>query len=174
MQGYYYGLPHENDFVVAMGSATRGSLYLEGRYNYEDLRTGSVFAGWSVEAGEKFAVACIPMLGVAFGGTSGIIPALQLSLAYGLFDCYSESEYLIDLDDGEGSFLYTWLEIGVAPTDVLRLGLTAQRTRVAGSPLELERGLFAQVTPAFGSAGVYLFNLLSEHWFFVVGVEVAW
>lgn len=173
-QGYYYSIPDDDNFLIAIGSADRGSLHLEGRYNYEDLKTGSLFAGWTIATGESFTAEFTPMLGAAFGQTNGIVPALEVSLGRGLFDFYSETEYLIDLEDEEGNYLYTWLELAVSPHELLRLGLAAQRTRVAGTPLELERGLFAQATPEFGSIGLYAFNLFTEYWFLIVGVEIAW
>ena len=173
VQGYYYVLPYDDNFLIAIGSADRGSLHLEARYNYEDLKTGSLFAGWTLSTGETFTAEFTPMLGVAFGRTTGIVPALEMSLGYGIIDLYDESEYLIDLEDEGSSYLYSWLELGVSPSDLLRFGVTAQRTRAAETPLGVERGLFVQVTPEPGSVGFYAFNLFTDYWFFIVGVEIG-
>jgi len=172
--GFYYTLPSDDDVLVAVARADRGSLHLEARYNYEDLRTGSVFAGWTLSAGESLTAALTPMAGMAFGSTTGIIPALEMSLGYAMLDFYAESEYLFDVHEKSGNFFYSWLELGVTPNDLLRVGLTAQRTRIFQSPLELDRGLFAQVTPELGSMSVYAFNLSTDYWFLVVGLEIAW
>lgn len=172
--GFYYRIPDDDDFIIAIASADRGSLHLEARYNYEDLKTASVFAGWTFSAGEAFTAEFTPMLGAAFGRTNGIVPALEMSFAYGIFDLYDESEYLIDLEGEGGSYVYSWLELGVAPGDLFRFGLTAQRVRVAETPLEVERGLFLQVTPGPAYAGVYAFNLLTDYWFLIVSVGIAW
>ncbi len=172
--GYYYALPADDDVLVAVAPADRGNLHLEARYNYEDLKTASVFAGWRLSAGEAFTIELTPMAGVAFGRTTGIVPALEASLGYGILDFYVESEYLFDLNDKSGNFFYSWLELGVAPIDLIRAGVTAQRTRIFQSPLELDRGLFAQLTPELGSATVYAFNLFTDSWFLIVGIEMAW
>ncbi len=133
--GYYYAFPADDDLVMAVARADRGTLHLEARYNYEDRRTASVFAGWNFAAGETFTIELTPMAGIAFGNTRGIIPALEMSLGYGPLDLYAEGEYLFDLRDKEGNFAYTWLELGFTPADPLRAGLVAQRTRIFREPV---------------------------------------
>jgi hypothetical protein len=171
--GYYYAFPADDDLAMAVARANLGTLHLEARYNYEDRRTASVFAGWNFAAGESFTVELTPMAGIAFGNTSGIIPALEMSLGYGPLDLYAEGEYLFDLHDSEGNFAYTWLELGFTPADPLRAGLVAQRTRVFRSPLEVDRGLFAQVMPGPATVSVYAFNLFTESWFLTIGFEIS-
>jgi hypothetical protein len=174
LSGFYYVIPDEDDFVIAVGAADHGNLHLEARYNYEDLKTASLFAGWKISTGEEFTAEFTPMLGAAFGRTTGIVPALEISLAYGIVDLYDESEYLVDLQDEGSSYLYSWLELGVTPVDMFRFGVTAQRLRAAETPLEVERGLFMQVMPEHATVGLYAFNLASEYWFFILSIGIAW
>ncbi len=173
VSGYYYVVPDEDDFLIAIGSADRGSLHIEARYNYEDLKTGSLFAGWKIPTGEEFTAEFTPMLGAAFGRTTGVIPALEISLAYDIFDLYDESEYLVDLQDEGSSYFYSWLELGVTPVDMFRFGVTAQRLRAAETPLEVERGLFMQMMPEHATVGLYAFNLTSDYWFFIFSFGIA-
>jgi len=172
--GYYYALPADNDILVGVFRQDLGNLHLEARYNYEGRNTASVFGGWTLTAGESFTVALTPMAGVAFGSTAGIVPALEMSLGYGMFDFYGEGEYLIDVNDKSGNFFYSWLELGITPNDLFRGGLAAQRMRVFESPLDVDRGLFAQINPEPVSVSVYAFNLFTENWFMVMAVQVAW
>jgi hypothetical protein len=174
LAGYYYALPKDKDIPLGVATGDYGDLHLEARYNYEDFRTGSVFAGWTLSMGESVAIALTPMAGVAFGETSGVVPALEASLEYDILDFYSETEYLIDVQDQAGNFLYTWLELGVAPNDLFRIGFTAQRLWTVESNFELDRGVFAQVRPAPGVVSVYAFNLFTGNWFIVAGLEYAW
>src|SRR6187402_3699115 len=53
---YYYILPGEKNTATILGYADHKALHLETRYNYEDRETGSVFAGYMFEAGNKLAV----------------------------------------------------------------------------------------------------------------------
>ncbi len=172
--GYYYSLPADNDVLVGVFRQDLGNLHLEARYNYEDRNTASVFAGWTLSAGESFTIALTPMAGVAFGRTAGIVPALEMSLGYGMFDFYGEGEYLIDGNDKSGNFFYSWLELGITPNVFFRGGLAAQRMRVFESPLEVDRGLFVQINPEPVSVYVYAFNLFTDSWFMVMAVQVAW
>jgi hypothetical protein len=152
----------------------RGPLHLEGRYNYEDLKTASLFAGWTFSTGGSLTVDLTPMVGVAFGQTTGIVPAVEASLGYRTFDFYIESEYLVDLGEEPESFVYSWGELGYSPMDVLRCGLVAERTRVLQTPLGVERGAFLQVAPDPAVLSLYAFNPFTEYWFLVIGLEIAW
>ncbi len=172
--GYYYAFPHETDVVMAVARANHKSFHLEARYNYEDRRTASAFAGWNLTWGDAFTVDLTPMAGAAFGNSKGIIPALEMSLGYNAFDFYAEAEYLVDPADAANNFAYTWLELGISPIDPLRAGFVAQRTRIFESPLELDRGLFAQMKQGAGTASLYAFNLFTDSWFVVIGIEIGW
>jgi hypothetical protein len=172
--GSYYAMPADDDILIGVFRGDLGNLHLEARYNYEDLKTASLFAGWILSAGESFTIALTPMAGVAFGRTTGIVPALEASLGYGMFDFYGESEYLLDVNDRSGNFFYSWFELGIAPDDLFRAGLVAQRKRIIQSALVVDRGLFAQLTPGSATVSLYAFNLFTESWFLVIGLGVSW
>jgi hypothetical protein len=172
--GYYYAIPSEDDILVLVATGDRGALHLEARYNYEDLRTASAFAGWNLATGDAFTAEITPMAGVAFGRTTGLVPALEMSLAYGMVDFYGEGEYMVDPKEKSNNFFYSWLELGLSPTDIVRFGLTAQRTRLYQTPLGIDRGVFAQLTPALLSVVVYAFNPFTDSWFLVLGARFEW
>ncbi len=133
-----------DDYIFSpVVTADHAWLHLEGRYNYEDLQTLSVFAGYNVHAGGKLLLDVTPMIGFAFGKTTAFIPALELSLSYGRFELYNESEFLIDLNDAEFNFFYAWTELNYYPLDDLSLGLVATRTRLFETDLAIQRGLSA-------------------------------
>lgn|SRR5512141_666182 len=173
MAGYWYSFPSDDDLVMAVARANHGSLHLESRYNYEAKRTLSIFGGLNISVGEEFTLEATPMTGFAIGDTKGIIPALELSLGYHAFDFYAEGEYLFDLNDKSGNFAYTWLELAATPAEPIRAGLVAQRTRAFQSPLDLDRGIFAQVKPSFGTVSLYYFNPFTDNYFLTIGLEIA-
>ena len=96
--GYYYLIPGDKNSGTFIGTADYKKLHLEGRYNYEDRNTGSAFAGWRLETGNKVQLEVIPMIGIVFGNTNGLAPGLELSVTYKKLDYYSETEWLIDFD----------------------------------------------------------------------------
>jgi hypothetical protein len=169
---FYYFLPDEENLLNVVGSADHKSLHLEARYNYEDRKTLSAYAGWRFEAGKNFQFAAIPMVGFATGNTDAFIPALELEASYKIFDFYSESEYLLDFESKENNFAYTWSEVAVNPTDFLRLGIVAQRTRLYETEFDLQRGLLAQYSFWKLTAGAYYFNPFSNDDFLSVSLSI--
>jgi hypothetical protein len=168
---YFYIVPDEKSTVSLIGYADHKSLHLEGRYNYEDHKTGSVFAGWRFETGEKFVFSATPMLGLVFGNTNGIAPGLELEASYGIFDFYSETEYVIVFSGKENNFLYTWGEIGVSPLDRFRTGLSYQRTKLYQSKFDVQRGLFAEYQVWKFTIGAYYFDPFNESQYVIASLS---
>lgn len=170
--GYYYFLPEEQNTGTFIGYADHKSLHLEARYNYEDLKTVSAFAGWRFETGKKFQFAITPMVGFAAGNTDGFIPALELEASYKIFDLYSESEYLIGFTGKDNNFFYIWSELAVTPIKSLRTGISIQRTRLYQTNLETQRGIFAEYSFWKLTAGAYYFNPLSVDNFVIASLSI--
>lgn len=170
---YYYILPREENRTTVLGYADHKSLHLEARYNYEDRKTGSVFGGYMFETGNKLVLTLTPMIGFVFGNTNGIAPGLEASLTWKKFDFYSETEYVFDFDGKENNFLYTWTELAITPFRNFRSGISANRTRLFQSDLEVEKGIFTEYSFWKLTAGVHYFNPFSNDEFVIVtlGIE---
>src|SRR5262245_27981671 len=98
---YTYIAPEERDYAQPILTFDRDWLHLETRYNYEDLQTGSVWAGYNFGGGQKWIWEFTPMLGAVFGeSTTGIAPGYKGSLSWRKFELYSEGEYVFDTSDG--------------------------------------------------------------------------
>ncbi len=155
---YGYLVPDDQDFVQPTFTADRGPLHLEARYNYEALKTGSVWAGYNFSLGQKLTFDFTPMLGGIFGDTSGIAPGLKMTVSWWKLELYSESEYVFDAEDNSANFAYTWSQVTLSPMDWFRFGFVAQRTRAYQSDLDIQRGLLAGFSYKFADFGAYLFN----------------
>jgi hypothetical protein len=171
VDGSVWILPDDPDFILLQAYADRGPLHLEGRYNYEDLRTGSLWVGWTWDASGKISLSVTPALGVVFGNTGGLAPGLEIDVVIGPVEWYGESEYLFDFDSAESDFFYMWSELGVSPVDWFTVGLAVQRTRVVDTPREIQRGVF--VGAFLGPIGLtgYLMNPDGDEHFGVVQLE---
>ena len=143
---YGYSVPDQRDFVMLVAPADIQWFHLEGRYNYEGLDTGSMFLGLNAGAGDQLRLDATAMVGAVFGDFAGIAPGLRVTLSWSKLDLSTENELVVDLSDPGASFFYSWSELGLSPWPWLRVGAVAQRTRVARSELEIQRGLFASVT----------------------------
>ena len=58
-----YIAPKGQSYVSPVLTADHNWLHLEARYNYEDQRTGSLWAGYNFSAGKKLQFAVTPMIG---------------------------------------------------------------------------------------------------------------
>jgi len=156
--GFYYAMRDQSDFGVGVAALNRGALHLEGRYNYEARESGSAVVGWNFSGGDQLTFAITPIVGALFGSTHGVIPGVEVSVAYGPFDAYIEAEYVYDSHDQSNNYYYAWSELGWKPADWLRLGLVGQRTRVVQTERDFQRGIFAQVILGKATLSAYAFN----------------
>jgi hypothetical protein len=136
----------------------KGTLHMEARYQWEDWRTASLWAGYNFEFGDRLHVVVSPMAGVVFGNLNGVAPGYQLNMAWRSLSLYSTSEYFIDLKGNSADFNLTWNELAV-DLKVLRFGLAAQRTRIFRSQLDIQRGILLQRQQGAFNFGLYLFNV---------------
>jgi hypothetical protein len=139
-------------------TADHNNLHLEGRYQWEDWNTASVWAGRWFGFGGALHVDAAPMIGGVFGNTTGVAPGLLVEAEWKSLSFYSSSEYLIDPEDNANNFTYTWSEIAV-DLDHLLIGIVAQRTRTFDSDLDLQRGLLLLREQGPCTFGMYLFNI---------------
>lgn len=151
-----YQLPDEGDYGQPTLSADRSTLHLEARYNYEALRTASLWAGYTLRGGDRVQWELTPMSGVVFGATKGLAPGYASSLSWWKIDAYSEGEYVFATTSAD-SFAYNWSEVAVAPFPMLRTGMVTQRTRAYASGRAIQRGPFVNVTFGPIESAVYVF-----------------
>jgi hypothetical protein len=132
--------PDEDGYASPILAADHGWLHLEARYNYEDLKTGSVWIGYNFSAGRKLALRVTPMIGGVVGRVTGIAPGCEASLSYKKVTLSIFNEYVFDLAHNARSFYYSWPEITYSPTDWFRVGLAAQHTKALQTKLDTQRG----------------------------------
>lgn len=153
-----YIVSDHDDYVSPTLSADRGMLHLEGRYNYENLRTGSVWVGFNISRGKNVVFDLTPMIGGVFGRTTGIAPGFEASLAYKKIRASISNEYVFDTGDKSGSFYYSWPEVSYSLTNWLRLGLAAQRTKPFQTKLDTQRGFLIGLSHNKAELTTYIFN----------------
>ncbi len=155
---YTYILPDNRYYAQPTLTVDHDWLHLEARYNYEDLRTASLWAGYNFSGGEKLAWELTPMLGGAFGDTTGIAPGYKGSLSWWKLELYSEGEYLFDTSDSAGSFFYNWSELTLSPTEWFRFGLVTQRTHIYETNRDIQRGFLVGFSFKHIDLTTYVFN----------------
>jgi hypothetical protein len=153
-----YVLP-DNTYLNPVASADKNHLHLEARHNYEDLNTGSLFAGYNFHAGDSLELNVTPIIGGVFGNSNGVAPGFLFELNYHKISVSSEGEYFFSSDDKESNFFYSWSELLYSPADWIWFGIAGQRTRAYKTDLEIQRG----ITLGFGvenfAISGYLINI---------------
>src|SRR5271163_5127589 len=154
-----YAVPHGESYVSPTFTADRDTLHLEARYNYEGLRTGSLWVGYNLSVGKKLVLETTPMIGGVFGNVNGVAPGLELTATYKKLQLYSANEYVFDTDTKAGNFFYTWTQLTYSPKAWLAFGYVVQRTRAYQTPLDIQRGLLVQFTRKKMTFATQIFNL---------------
>lgn len=108
-----------------------------------------------------------------FGKTNGIVPGLEVSLIWKKLDFYFENELVFDFVRKENNFFNSWTELAVTLFGNSRTGISASRTRLFQSDIELQKGVFAQYSFWKLTAGVHYFNPLSNDYYLIatLGME---
>ena len=105
-----YVVPDSRNYVEGVITADQRWLHLEGRYNYEELDTGSAWIRYNFNVGSKVRLHVTPMVGVVFGRGTGIGPGQRITVNWRRFEVYSEDEIVFSTRTGD-SFYYTWSEL---------------------------------------------------------------
>jgi hypothetical protein len=137
---FTYLAQHARDYVNPNFTADRDWLHLEARYNYEELKTGSVWFGYNFSTGEKLKFEVTPMLGGVFGDITGIAPGYTITVRYRSIELSTQAEYFFDAGTRAGDFFYSWSELSASPADWFRVGRLVERTQASGSNSDVRRG----------------------------------
>lgn len=164
---FYYFVPDEF-LVLPVFKADKNHLHLEARYNYEDRETFSAWVGYNFAGGDKFEYTITPMIGGIVGLSDGIAPGIEVTLNFRRFEFYTESEHVFDLQDAENYFFYNWTDITYSPKDWLWLGISAQRTRLYQTDLDLQRGVLVGGGANWWEVTGYMYNLGFDEPFFLI------
>jgi len=168
----FYFVPNDF-FVLPIIKADKNKLHLESRYNYEDMKTVSFFAGYNFSGGNKIEYTITPMLGAVLGNSDGIAPGLEMDFTLGKFELYSEMEFLFEFNDKSNSYYYNWSELTFAPKDWLWGGITVQRTRLYETSLGVQRGILAGISWKKASVTGYLFNPFTDDTFGILSLAIS-
>ena len=141
---FTYLAQHERDYANPNFSAEYGRLHLEARYNYEALKTGSVWIGYNFPRftiAKDLKVNATPMLGGVFGDITGVAPGYSIEASYKIIKASTQGEYFFDAKNNSNDFFYSWSEFSASlpKADCVRAGLVVERTQASGNS-EVRRG----------------------------------
>ncbi len=153
-----YIVPSGTSYVSPVLMADHNWLHLEARYNYENLRTGSLWVGYNFQVGKTPSLSITPMIGGIFGRSNGIAPGCEASLIYKKIEASISNEYVFDTGSSANNFYYAWPQLTFSPTSWFRVGAVAQHTRAYQTSLDIQRGFLAGISHKRLEFTTYVFN----------------
>ena len=158
LAAFGYVVPDDLSYASPIFAADHDWLHLEGRYNYENQKTGSLWAGYNFTAGHALVLEATPMFGVVFGDATGVAPGYELSLIYRRLELSSEGEYVFDTGNHADSFFYSWNELTYSPLNWCHAGLVMQRTKAYQTSFNVQRGVSLGFAYRKMDYTAYIFN----------------
>ena len=158
LSAFGYLVPNDLSYGQPTVNADHDWLHLEGRYNYENQETGSLWAGYNFSAGHDLEFQVTPMFGVVFGAMTGLALGYEASLAYKKIELSSEGEYVFDTGNSNNNFFYSWDELTFSPVQWCHFGLVAQRTKAYQTRLDVQRGVSLGFAYRKVDYTTYIFN----------------
>ena len=140
LSSFTYLAQHARDYVNPNFTADRDWLHLEARYNYEELKTGSVWFGYNFSLGKTLEFEVTPMLGGVFGDITGIAPGYTITLGYKSIELSTQGEYFFDARRSSNDFFYNWAEVSASPANWFRIGVVIERTQASGFSSDIQLG----------------------------------
>jgi hypothetical protein len=148
----------DDDYLMPVIVMELSDWHFEGRHNYEEKNSASLWIGYNLEAGKELHLRVTPLAGVVIGSVAGAAPGLELELDYGILSFSIQSEYFFNTESFDESFFYTWNEVQVTPIDFLYAGAVIERTKAYEAGHDVQVGLFGGVTYNNFYFTAYLFD----------------
>lgn len=149
-------------------------FYAEARYNYEELNTGSVYAGRSFEKGRNIKYTVTPMAGIVFGQYNGVSAAANSTADYGRFNFSCQLQYTIHAKDRTENFYYNWSELSYSFWGKLYGGISLQQTLLYKNKPETTAGLLVGYSSGKVTIPVYLFSPATANRHLMTGIIIEW
>lgn len=152
----------------------KNGWYLEGRYNYEEVRTGSVYIGKTFEHEAAFSYEITPMIGVVGGLINGGAIAENGTARFKKILLSLQSQYTFSIENCNKNFVYAWVDLSYDLFKGLSLGLSMQQTNLYQTKGRSERGFFLKAELGKWEFPVYIFNPSGNNRYMVLGLNYTY
>lgn len=174
VEQYYYMQDKEAVvFVPIVNFQAKNNWYGEARYNYEEQKTFSIYAGRKFSGQyKKLSYSLTPIMGAVMGELDGASAGVNVSAELRDFFFSSQSQYTFSPNDPACDFLFRWSELGYEVSSWFYLGLSMQHTRMLHTHSDLfEHG--AVIGFEFGNwtIPIYSFSTFNRGRYFVLGIN---
>ena len=172
----YHSLSRNQAYVwmPVLNYTNKHGFYGEARYNYEELQTGSLYAGKKFTGGKKINYSVTPMLGVVFGKYNGGSAAMNVDFEYERIFFSGQLQYTVNKENKEENFFYNWAEAAWQPLDWVYAGVSMQQIKLRNENLKSVPGLLLGFQINSITVPLYLFSPFNNERNLVIGLIVEW
>jgi hypothetical protein len=176
VEQYYYVQKSEPLILVPIVHVeTSRNWYVEARYNYEELQSGSIYVGkkFSKDFG-SFYTSVTPVIGGIAGKFMGGSTGMNLQMEFGNFFFFSQSQFTFTPKSRGNNFIFSWSELAIEPVSWVFFGASVQYTNDLRSGKKMvEEGVVVGFNFRKWTFPFYGFNLGDEHPYFILGVNLG-
>jgi hypothetical protein len=166
----YINARSEATIQVLGNIQTNNNWYAELRYNYEDVKTLSVYCGRTFENGKAFQYSLTPMAGFSYGRFTGVSFAFNADAKWKNFFLSSQTQYSMSTAAKKNNiedFYFSWSELGYNFSNYIFTGLAVQYTLKADHN-NFEPGFLAGVSFKNISLPFYVFSPFNSNRYYVL------
>jgi hypothetical protein len=153
---------------------SRQKWYAEARYNYEDIRTFSLYGGRTFSRDNEFSWSLTPVLGAIAGKMNGGSFGLNSACSYHKFNFSSQAQYSISAESRYENFFYNWAEFCYQPATWFYTGIALQHTRMYATHAVADPGLLMAFSVGQWTVPLYSFNTFGGERYYVLGINWEW
>jgi hypothetical protein len=166
--------PTPSVFVPRLYYRSRNNWYGEVRYNYDEIRTFSLYAGRTFSKQDSLSWSFTPVAGALLGKLKGGAAGLNVAVNYRKWYFSSVGQYVLSWQNKHDNFNYSWSELGYQATHRFYAGLALQQTRLYDTKNKWEPGVQIGVLLNKWTFPVYVFNPMGNDRRFVIGITREW
>ena len=161
-------------WVPVVHHVNKKGIYTEMRYNYEGIKTASLYAGKSFSKKGLLNYTITPMLGIVVGKFNGGSFATNADIEYKKILASVQTQYTISSNAVKDDFFFNWTEIAFKPLKWFYAGLSMQQTKLYSTVLKSEYGILAGFVLQKFTIPIYVFNPFSKNKNFIIGINTEW
>ncbi len=151
---------------------SKSGWYVEGRYNYEAIKTFSIMAGKTFDHKSIFSYSVTPLAGAVTGKFNGVAIGSEASMDYKKISFSLQTQYTVSIENRNLNFMYTWADLGYSLSQTLSAGISLQQTNCYHSKGQSEAGLFLMASFGKWELPVYIFNPVDKERYSVLGLTL--
>ena len=175
LEQYFYFDKSQDVSLVSIGYYQNAQhWYGEVRYNYEEKKTMSVYAGKTFYKEGKLYCAATPMLGILVGQFTGGSLGVNLNVTLKKIALSSQLQYVCSKNDRDNNFILNWSELRYDFFTFLKSGIVLQQSTVNRPILNWEAGGLISFSYKNWELPVYVFSPASNNRNYVVGINWDW